>query len=119
VDVQLAALGKVDFAAVAGRALNAASGAAAAAAKVKGAPAKMLTFLKYIKDNTGIDEALLEAVRVFLGTSIAVALATGAPLLDMTGADLRTVCSGGLAAALNVAVRYLNPADKAFGVKKD
>ena len=117
VDVQLAALGKVDFAAVAGRALNAASGAAAAAAKVKGVPAKMLTFLKYIKDNPGIDDALLEAMRVFLATSIAVALATGAPLLDMTGADLRTVVSGGLAAALNVLVRFLNPSDGAFGVK--
>jgi hypothetical protein len=117
VDAQLEALGKVDFGAVAGRAFNAASGAAAAAAKVKGAPAKMLTFLKYIKETTGIDEALLEAARVFIATSIAVALATGAPLLDMTGADLRTVISGGLAAALNVVVRYLNPSDTAFGVK--
>ena len=117
VDAQLEALGKVDFGAVAGRAFNAASGAAAAAAKVKGVPAKMLTFLKYIKDTTGIDEALLEAARVFIATSIAVALATGAPLLDMTGADMRTVVSGGLAAALNVVVRYLNPSDTAFGVK--
>jgi hypothetical protein len=56
-------------------------------------------------------------MRVFLATSIAVALATGAPLLDMTGADLRTVVSGGLAAALNVLVRFLNPSDGAFGVK--
>jgi hypothetical protein len=35
----------------------------------------------------------------------------------MTGADMRTVVSGGLAAALNVVVRYLNPSDSAFGVK--
>jgi hypothetical protein len=111
------ALEGVDWEAVSGRALTAATGAAAAASKVKGAPAKMMTFIRYIKDNTGIDEALLEAARVFIATAIAVALATGAPLLDMTGDDMRTVISGGLSACLNVIVRYLNPSDSAFGVK--
>jgi hypothetical protein len=111
------ALEGVNWEAVSGRALTAATGAAAAASNVKGAPAKMMAFIRYIKDNTGIDEALLEAARVFIATAIAVALATGAPLLDMTGDDMRTVVSGGLSACLNVIVRYLNPSDSAFGVK--
>jgi len=111
------ALEGVNWEAVSGRALTAATDAAAAASKVKGAPAKMMAFIRYIKDNTGIDEALLEAARVFIATAIAVALATGAPLLDMTGDDMRTVVSGGLSACLNVIVRYLNPSDSAFGVK--
>jgi hypothetical protein len=117
VATQLAALGKVNYAQVGERALNAATSAAAAAAKVKGVPAKMLTFIKYIKDNTGLDEAALEAARVFLSTCIAMMLATGAPLLDMGAGDFKVVLSGGLAAALNVVVRFLNPNDVAFGVK--
>ena len=118
VDVQLAALGKVDFAAVAGRALNAAKGAAAAAAKVKGAPAKMMTFLQYIKDNTGIDEALIEFVRTFVTVSISVALGLGIPLLDINGGDFRTVVSAGLASGLQVLVKYLDPKNSAFGIKE-
>lgn len=117
VAAQIEALGKVNYAQVGERALNAATSAAAAAAKVKGVPAKMLTFIKYIKDNTGIDEASLEAARVFLSTCIAMMLATGAPLLDMGAGDFKVVLSGGLAAALNVVVRFLNPSDVAFGVK--
>jgi hypothetical protein len=118
VDAQLEALGKVDFGAVAGRALNAASGAAAAAAKVKGAPAKMMTFLQYIKDNTGIDEALIEFVRTFVTVSISVALGLGIPLLDINGGDFRTVVSAGLASGLQVLVKYLDPKNSAFGIKE-
>lgn len=118
VDVQLDALGKVDFAAVAGRAFNAASGAAAAAAKVKGAPAKMMTFLQHIKDNTGIDEALIEFVRTFVTVSISVALGLGIPLLDINGGDFRTVVSAGLASGLQVLVKYLDPKNSAFGIKE-
>ena len=118
VDAQLEALGKVDFGAVAGRAFNAASGAAAAAAKVKGAPAKMMTFLQYIKDNTGIDEALIEFVRTFVTVSISVALGLGIPLLDINGGDFRTVVSAGLASGLQVLVKYLDPKNSAFGIKE-
>jgi len=118
VDAQLGALGKVDFGAVAGRALNAASGAAAAAAKVKGAPAKMMTFFQYIKDNTGIDEALIEFVRTFVTVSISVALGLGIPLLDINGGDFRTVVSAGLASGLQVLVKYLDPKNSAFGIKE-
>jgi hypothetical protein len=118
VDVQLEALGKVDFGAVAGRALNAASGAAAAAAKVKGAPAKMIAFLKYIDDNTGIVSALTEFVRTFVTVSISVALGLGIPLLDINGGDFRTVVSAGLASGLQVLVKYLDPKNTAFGIKE-
>ena len=118
VDVQLAALGKVDFGAVAGRAFNAASGAAAAAAKVKGAPAKMLTFLKYINDNTGIVSALTEFVRTFVTVSISVALGLGIPLLDISGGDFRTVLSAGLASGLGVLVKWLDPKQSDFGIRE-
>ena len=118
VDVQLDALGKVDFGAVAGRALNAAKGAAAAAAKVKGVPAKMITFLKYINDSTGILSALTEFVRTFVTVSISVALGLGIPLLDISGGDFRTVLSAGLASGLGVLVKWLDPKQSDFGIKE-
>ena len=66
--------------------------------------------------NTGIDEAVLEALRVGLSTGLAVMLATGAPILDMTTADFRVVASAAIAATLQVVVRALNPDDPKFGV---
>lgn len=74
--------------------------------------------IKWIMDNTGIDEMLLEAGRAFLATSIAVALGLGIPLLDISGNDFRTVLSAGLAACLQIIVRALNPEDAKFGVGK-
>lgn len=79
---------------------------------------KMIEKIKWVFANTGIDEALLEAARVGLSTGIAVMLATGAPILDMTTEDFRTVGSGAIAATLQVVVRMLNPQDQAFGVGK-
>lgn len=78
----------------------------------------MFAKIKWVFDNTGIDEALLEAFRVGLATGIAVMLATGAPILDMTNEDFRTVASGAIAATLQVIVRALNPEDTKFGVGK-
>jgi hypothetical protein len=118
VDVQLEALGKVDFGAVAGRALNAAKGAAAAAAKVKGVPAKMIAFLKYFNESTGIVSALTEFVRTFVTVSISVALGLGIPLLDISGGDFRTVLSAGLASGLGVLVKWLDPKQSDFGIKQ-
>ena len=118
VDAQLEALKKVDFGAVAGRAFNAASGAAAAAAKVKGAPAKMLTFLKYFNDRTGILSALTEFARTFITVSISVALGLGIPLLDISGGDFRTVLSAGLASGLGVLVKWLDPKQSDFGIRE-
>lgn len=72
----------------------------------------------WIMANTGIDEMVLEAIRTFISTSIAVALGLGIPLLDISGGDFRTVISAGLAACLQVIVRALNPEDSKFGVGK-
>jgi hypothetical protein len=116
VDAALKRLEATNWESVGERASEAFSGAVGAAAKEHGVGNKIGAALAWVRDNTGLDEALLEAARVFLATSVAVALATGAPLLDMTGADLRTVVSGGLAAALNVLVRFLQPTDTQFGV---
>jgi hypothetical protein len=77
---------------------------------------KMIDKIKWIFANTGIDEAGLEAARVALSSGLAVMLATGAPLLDMTAADFRVVGSAALAAAIQVVVRALNPDDAKFGV---
>jgi hypothetical protein len=72
----------------------------------------------WIMGNTGIDEMVLEAMRAFIATSIAVALGLGIPLLDISGGDFRTVVSAGLAACLQVVVRAINPEDSKFGVGK-
>ena len=78
--------------------------------------ASIINGIKWIANNTGIDEMLLEAGRAFLATSIAVALGLGIPLLDISGGDFRMVLSAGLAACLQVIVRALNPEDGKFGV---
>jgi hypothetical protein len=80
--------------------------------------ASIINGIKWIANNTGIDEMLLEAGRAFLATSIAVALGLGIPLLDISGGDFRMVLSAGLAACLQVVVRALNPEDAKFGVGK-
>jgi hypothetical protein len=80
--------------------------------------ASLINGIKWIANNTGIDEMLLEAGRAFLATSIAVALGLGIPLLDISGGDFRMVLSAGLAACLQVVVRALNPEDAKFGVGK-
>jgi hypothetical protein len=110
-EAELAALGRVDWDAVgdeAGKLL------ARGLEETKGK--KMIDRIKWIIANTGIDEALLEAARVGLSTGIAVMLATGAPILDMTAQDFRTVGSGAIAATLQVLIRALNKDDSSFGV---
>ena len=72
----------------------------------------------WIMANTGIDEMVLEAIRAFIATSIAVALGLGIPLLDISGGDFRTIISAGFAACLQVIVRALNTEDSKFGVGK-
>jgi len=108
---ELAALGRVNWDAVgdeAGKLL------ARGLEETKGK--KMIDRIKWLIANTGIDEALLEAARVGLSTGIAVMLATGAPILDMTAQDFRTVGSGAIAATLQVLIRALNKDDSSFGV---
>lgn len=109
-------LERVDWGAKAGEAAEA-IGNAVESTKGQSGMNRVFGVLKAIKDSTGLDEAFLEAARVFLSTCIAMMLATGSPLLDMSTGDFKVVVSGGLAAALNVLVRFLNPNDSQFGVK--
>jgi hypothetical protein len=88
-----------------------------AGAKAKGGTMnKIKASIAWTIANTGIDEAILEALRVGLSTGLAVMLATGAPILEMTTQDFRVVASGAIAATLQVIVRALNPDDPKFGV---
>ena len=74
--------------------------------------------IRWIIDNTGIDEALIEFGRTFITVSISVALGLGIPLLDITGGDFRTVLSAGLASGLQVLIKFLDPKNSAFGIKE-
>ena len=117
-DEELAALGRVDWGNKANEAGKLLGSALAATEKEKGTMDKLKAGILYIIANTGIDEAILEALRVGISTGIAVMLATGAPILDMTTEDFRVVGSGAIAATLQVLVRALNKDDASFGVGK-
>ncbi|CAB5220740.1 hypothetical protein UFOVP357_22 [uncultured Caudovirales phage] len=80
--------------------------------------ADLKAWIKDLKDNTGIDEALVEFLRTFVTVSISVALGLGIPLLDISGGDFRTIISAGLASGLQILVKYLDPKNTAFGVKE-
>jgi hypothetical protein len=116
--VDLSAFEKVDWEKVGKDAINTLGQAAEASKKEKGMWNKFKMSILWLIANTGIDEMLLEAMRAFIATSIAVALGLGIPLLDISGGDFRTVVSAGLAACLQVIVRALNPEDAKFGVGK-
>lgn len=80
--------------------------------------ADLKAWLRDIKENTGIDEALVEFLRTFVTVSISVALGLGIPLLDISGGDFRTIISAGLASGLQILVKYLDPKHTAFGIKE-
>ena len=98
--------------------------AGVAAAAIKGSSKettvlkKIKFFLTYIAVNTKLDEMLLDAARTFLTVSISVALGLGIPLLDINGGDFRLVISAGLASALQVVVKALDPSNSDYGVVK-
>ena len=72
--------------------------------------------IRWIIDNTGVDEALIEFFRTFVTVSISVALGLGIPLLDISGGDFRTVLSAGLASGLAVIVKALDPSQSDYGI---
>jgi hypothetical protein len=74
--------------------------------------------IRWIIDNTGVDEALIEFLRTFVTVSISVALGLGIPLLDISGGDFRTVLSAGLASGLQVLIKFLDPKNTQFGIKE-
>jgi hypothetical protein len=117
-DVAVKALEKVDWASIGAKGLALAGSAAEAAKKEKTIMGKIGAWLKYIVDNSKIDEMLLDAVRTFLTVSISVALGLGIPLLDINGGDFRTIISAGLASALQIVVKALDPSSTDYGVQK-
>ena len=58
-------------------------------------------------------DKLKQLVASWLRSYIAAALA-----VYMAGGDLQAMAMGGVAAVVPVLIRYLNPNDAAFGVKK-
>jgi hypothetical protein len=117
-DVAVKALEKVDWASIGAKGLALAGSAAEAAKKEKTTVGKIGAWFKYIADNSKIDEMLLDAVRTFLTVSISVALGLGIPLLDINGGDFRTIISAGLASALQIVVKALDPNSTEYGVQK-
>lgn len=117
-DVAVKALEKVDWASIGAKGLALAGNAAEAAKKEKTTVGKIGAWFKYIADNSKIDEMLLDAVRTFLTVSISVALGLGIPLLDINGGDFRLVLSAGLASALQVIVKALDPSSTDYGFQK-
>jgi len=117
-DVAVKALEKVDWASIGAKGLALAGNAAEAAKKEKTTVGKIGAWFKYIADNSKIDEMLLDAVRTFLTVSISVALGLGIPLLDINGGDFRTIVSAGLASALQIVVKALDPNSTEYGIQK-
>jgi len=117
-DSAVKALEKVDWASIGAKGLALAGDAAEAAKKEKTIMGKIGAWLKYIADNSKIDEMLLDAVRTFLTVSISVALGLGIPLLDINGGDFRTIVSAGLASALQIVVKALDPNSTEYGIQK-
>jgi len=118
VQAQIDALGKVDWGKVGKESLALAGKAADAAGKEKTAMGKVVAFVKYVLANSQIDEMALDAVRTFITVSLSVALGLGIPILDISGGDFRTVLSAGLASALQVVVKALDPNNSSYGVQK-
>jgi hypothetical protein len=74
--------------------------------------------IKYVAANTQVDEIALDFIRTFLTVSISVALGLGIPLLDISGGDFRTILSAGLASALSVLVKALDPNQSEYGFSR-
>jgi hypothetical protein len=77
-----------------------------------------LAVLKYIADNTQVDEIVLDFVKTFLTVSISVALGLGIPLLDIQGGDFRTIVSAGLASGLGIVVKALDRDNSSYGLTR-
>ena len=109
---------EMDWGSIGAKGLALAGNAADAAKKEKTFVGKIGAWLGYVVANSKIDEMLLDAVRTFLTVSISVALGLGIPLLDINGGDFRLVISAGLASALQVLVKALDPSSTDYGIQK-
>ena len=115
---QLDALGRADWGKISAQALHVAEDAAAAAKGERTVLGKISAAARYVAANTQLDEVILDALRTFLTVSISVALGLGIPLLDISGGDFRSVLSAGLASALGVVVKFLDPNNSSYGIKR-
>jgi len=86
--------------------------------KVGGTMNRIKAAIVYIFKTTNVDEALLDAARSFLLVSISVALGLGIPILDISGGDFRVIVSAGIASALQTIVKFLDPDQTKFGLRK-
>ena len=117
-DSAVSALKAVNWNKVGADGLALAKDAAMAANKETTTMGKIGAWLKYVADNSKIDEMLLDAARTFLTVSISVALGLGIPLLDISGGDFRVILSAGMASALQVVVKALDPNQSEYGISK-
>lgn len=106
----------VDWSGVGEGAADAARIAFEGAKSGRGLWGKIGAGLSAVAAKTAIDDALLDAARSAITVAISVMLATGAPLLDLSTGDLRTVASAALAAALQTLIKFIDPDNKAYGV---
>jgi len=117
VQAQLDQIGKADWGAIAADSLTVLNAAAAATGKETGMN-RIWASIKYVAANTQIDEMLLDAARTFLTVTISVAIGLGVPLLQVDGPNWAVCASAGLASALGVIVKFLDPQNQAYGIKR-
>ncbi len=117
-NTQLPDLTAVDWSGAAEGAADAARIAFEGAKGGRGFWGKLGGALSAVAAKTAIDDALIDAARSAITVAISVMLATGAPLLDLSTGDLRTVASAALAAGLQTLIKFIDPDNKAYGVTK-
>jgi hypothetical protein len=116
--IEMPDLSKVDWEHAGAEALETLGNAAEATKGEKNPMKRLVAAVGWIFKNTQVDEALLDALRAFVLVSISVALGLGIPLLDIQGGDFRVILSAGLASALQTVVKFLDPNQTQFGIKK-
>jgi hypothetical protein len=69
-----------------------------------------------VKVSSSVKEALLDLARTAVSTSIAVWLGLGISIFDANEDAVKAVIAAGVAAALQVAMKYLDPNNAAYGI---
>lgn len=68
------------------------------------------------KVSNSVKEACLDLLRTAISTSIAVWLGLGISIFDANANSVKAVIAAGVAAGLQVAMKYLDPNNAAYGV---
>lgn len=69
-----------------------------------------------LKVSNSVKEAILDLVRTAISTSIAVWLGLGISIFDANANSVKAVIAAGVAAALQVLMKYLDPNNAAYGI---